>query len=242
MKGTRFTFLQRVYIRVTCRLAWMLVWLINSTSRLQVEGLRNLEESASQGGVIFSFWHNQIFSWSYVARFRDIVVMTSRHFDGEYIARMIQLFGFRAARGSSTRGGVAALLELKDCLSNGTDVAFSIDGPRGPVYKVKPGPIWLSQKTGFPVLPVHVQPQRYWELSSWDRFRIPKPFSNVLVQFGEPIHVPPDADQDLWLPGFQEGMDRLSSSAENFDWSHFQANWDVTKNRSYRYRTGGGEV
>ena len=241
MKGARFTYLQRVYITLICRLAWMAVWMINSTSRLHVEGLRNLEESASQGGIIFSFWHNQIFNWSYAARFRDIVVMTSRHFDGEYIARMIQLFGFRAARGSSTRGAVAALRELKDYLSKGTDVAFTIDGPRGPIYKVKPGPIWLSQKTGFPVLPVHVQPQRCWELNSWDRFRIPKPFTNVLVQFGEPIQVPPDADPDFWLASFQEGMDRLSDSAENFDWSRFRANWDVAKNRAYRYRKGEKE-
>ena len=136
---------------------------------------------------------------------------------------------------------MAALLKLKNYLSEGIDVAFTIDGPRGPVYKVKPGPIWLSQRTGFSVLPVHVQPERYWELSSWDRFRIPKPFTNVLVQFGKPIHVPPDADLDLWLSGFQEGMDRLSSCAENFDWSHFQANWDVTKNRAYHYRRGEKE-
>ncbi len=237
MKGTRFTYLQRVYVTLICRLAWVLVWAINSTSRLQVEGLENLEESASQGGIIFSFWHNQIFNWSYAARFRDIVVMTSRHFDGEYIARMIRLFGFRAARGSSTRGGAAALLELKDYLGNGVDVAFTIDGPRGPVYKVKPGPVWLSKKTGFPVLPVHIQPHRYWELNSWDRFRIPKPFTHVLVQFGEPIQIGADADPEVWLPAFQAGMDRLSERADNFDWSQFRANWDVTKNRAYRYRT-----
>ncbi len=236
MKGSRFTFLQRVYITLICRLGWMLVWVINSTSRLQIEGLTNLEASAAQGGIIFSFWHNQIFSWSYVARFRDVVVITSRHFDGEYIARMIRLFGFRTARGSSSRGGVTALLELRDFLSKGIDVAFTIDGPRGPVYKVKPGPVWLSQKTGFPVLPVHVQPQHFWELNSWDRFRIPKPFTKLFVQFGKPICFPPEADQGLCLPRFQEGMDRLSINAENFDWSRFQANWNVAKNRAYRYR------
>ncbi len=242
MKTTRFTLLQRVCLTPICRFAWLLVWLINSTTRVHVEGLDRLEQTASRGGIIFTFWHNQIFSWSYLARFRDIVVMISRHFDGEYVARMIALFGYRTARGSSTRGGTAALLELKAQLENGTDVAFTIDGPRGPIYKVKPGPLWLAGSTGFPILPVHVQPRHYWELKNWDRFRIPKPFTRIFVKFGEPIQVNGDPDLKRWLPRFQEGMDHLKDTAENFDWSTFETNWDVDKNRDYRYRKRHDEV
>ena len=213
MKTHRFTLLQQAYLTLICRLAWLLVWLINSTTRVHVEGLNRLEKTASQSGIIFSFWHNQIFSWSYLARFRDIVIIISRHFDGEFVARMIALFGFRTARGSSTLGGVDALLELKTQLESGTDVAFTIDGPRGPIYKVKPGPLWLAGNTGFPILPVHVQPRHYWELNSWDRFRIPKPFTRVLVIFGNPIRVTNNPDPDRSLPRFQAAMEQLKDTA-----------------------------
>ena len=232
-----FSVWARIKISLICRLAWGLVWIINSTVRLQAKDLDKLEGAAHHAGVIFSFYHNQIFSWSHAARFRKIVVITSRHFDGEYIARMIQLFGFGAARGSSSRGAVPALLELKEFLERGTDVAFTIDGPRGPRYKVKAGPLWLSKRTGFPVLPVHIQARSYWQLKSWDRFRIPKPFTPVVAHFGEAFVVPADDDPRDWLPFFQEAMESLRESAESFDWSTFQANWNSTRSRSYTYRT-----
>lgn len=237
MKTHRFTLLQRAYLTLICRLAWLLVWLLNSTTRVHVEGLNRLEQTASQSSIIFSFWHNQIFSWSYLARFRNIVIIISRHFDGEFVARMISLFGFRTARGSSTQGGADALLELKTQLESGHDVAFTIDGPRGPIYKVKPGPLWLAGNTGFPILPVHVQPKHYWELTSWDRFRIPKPFTPILVIFGNPIRVNNNPDLDRWLPRFQATMEQLKDTAESFDWRTFQVNWNADKNHRYRYRS-----
>ena len=108
--SSEFSFWQELKIRLISRFAWVLVWIINSTVRLQVKDMENLEKAASEGGVVFCFFHNQIFSWSHAGRFRDIVVITSRHFDGEYIARMIHLFGFGTARGSTSRGSVSALL------------------------------------------------------------------------------------------------------------------------------------
>lgn len=234
--SSEFSFWQELKIRLISRFAWVLVWIINSTVRLQVKDMENLEKAASEGGVVFCFFHNQIFSWSHAGRFRDIVVITSRHFDGEYIARMIHLFGFGTARGSTSRGSVSALLKLKGFLEKGTDVAFTIDGPRGPRYKVKAGPLWLSMKTGYPILPIHIQPRHYWQLRSWDRFRIPRPFTQVVALFGEPMVVPFDAKPQAWLPSLQAAMDSLRADADQFDWSEFQGNWTNSKNHSYSYR------
>jgi lysophospholipid acyltransferase (LPLAT)-like uncharacterized protein len=159
--------------------------------------------------VILAFWHNQILFATFYFRNRGIVVMSSSHFDGRRTAATIAKFGYTIARGSSTRGGVKALLELRKRLLGGNDVGFTLDGPRGPRYKVKPGPLWLSQKTGAPVVPFHIEPQRFWALKSWDRFRIPKPFSPMLVKIGAPFIVPPESDLEAETASLQRLMDGL---------------------------------
>ncbi len=205
-----FTFSQRAQIFCISRIGWLLIWLIGWTIRFRVENWRAYQSVRDAGTpVILSFWHNQIFAATFFWRFRDIVVITSRHFDGEYIARVIGLFGYGTARGSSSRGAVRAVLELKRHLAEGRDVAFTIDGPRGPVYQVKPGPVWLSRKTRLPILCFHIQPERYWRLSSWDGFRIPKPFTRATVRIGEPLWVPTDGDDETWTAAYQAEMDRL---------------------------------
>lgn len=209
-----FSLGQRLGIQLITLLGWMAVWLVNSTLRFQVRGWEHFQQCKARGPVIFSFWHNQIFMATYFWRFRDIVVITSRHFDGEYIARIIERFGYGAARGSSSRGAVKALLALKRHLEEGTDVAFTIDGPRGPAYRVKPGPLWLSRKTGVPVLPFHIEPQRYWQLRTWDRFRIPRPFSPVLVTIGRPFVVPEEGEEEIWTAHYQQEMDRIREWSE----------------------------
>lgn len=211
----RFSAWQRLQILLISRLGWLLVWIVNWTARYRVEDWNNYQSLRDRDTpVILSFWHNQIFSATYFWRFRGIVVITSRHFDGEYIARIIQLFGYGAARGSSSRGAVRALLQLKRTLARGRDVAFTIDGPRGPLYKVKPGPLWLSRKTGLPIVPFHVQPRSFWTLNSWDGFRIPKPFTEIVVRIGRPFVVPPDGDEEEWTSRYQEAMDALRRSCE----------------------------
>lgn len=214
-----FTLWERLQIAIISRAGWLLIWLINSTVRFRVEGWETIEEANREGRpVVLSFWHNQIFSATYFWRFRGIVVMTSSHFDGEYIARIIRLFGYGTARGSSSRGAIRALLQLQRRLGEGKMVAFTIDGPRGPVYKVKPGPVWLSRKTRFPIVCFHIQPRKYWQLKSWDGFRIPKPFTRTLVKIGQPLAPPPDGDDDSWLVAHQEEMDRLRYYCENYQW------------------------
>lgn len=145
--------------------------------------------------IIFAFWHNRVFLATWFWRRRGIVVMTSRSFDGEYIARFIQRFGYGAARGSSTRGGGRALEQMIACLHYGMDTAFTLDGPRGPVYVAKKGAVLLAKLTGQAILPFHISAEKYWEARSWDRFQIPYPFTRAVVLLGQPITVAPDADE-----------------------------------------------
>src|SRR5215471_5841490 len=114
--------------------------------------------------VIYSFWHRAVFPAAWMWRDQNIAVMVSRSFDGEYIARIIEKFGFVAVRGSSSRGGAEALLGMREELEKGAAVAFTIDGPRGPKYVAKPGPVWLARATGFPMAAFYVALSDRWVL------------------------------------------------------------------------------
>jgi hypothetical protein len=120
--------------------------------------------------------------------------MTSENFDGEWITGVIQRFGYGAARGSSSRGGARALVQLKRDLEAGRTVGFALDGPRGPARVAQPGAIWLAGATGHPVLPFHVEASRAWTMKSWDRTQVPQPFSRVALVVGEPIVVPDSSE------------------------------------------------
>ncbi len=210
MKFTRWQRLQIVLLSWLGRLA---IGIIGRTLRFEVDDWQEYKRARRGGPVVLSFWHNQIFSATYFWRRRDIVVITSQHFDGEYIARIIESFGYGTSRGSSSRGAVKALLGLKRRMAEGHDVAFTIDGPRGPRCRVKPGPLLLSRKTERPIVCFHIEPLRYWQLRSWDRTRIPKPFSRLRVQIGRPLQVPAQADQEAWMDAYQQEMDRISNQA-----------------------------
>lgn len=195
---SRYTFKQRLAIRAADVAFYVLIKLLGSTTRFRVEGWEHWREAAREGRLpIYTFWHDRIFLGTYFWRGRRIVVMTSQSFDGEYIARFIQRFGYGAARGSSTRGGVGALVEMARLVRNGCPSAFTIDGPRGPRHEAKMGAILLAKKTGQPVLPFSVDAESFWEVKSWDRFQIPKPFTRAVVRIAAPIYVPSDASEAL---------------------------------------------
>lgn len=143
--------------------------------------------------------------------------MTSRSFDGEYIARIIEEFGFKAVRGSSSRGAVRALLGMHTVIEEGRIAAFTIDGPRGPVYVAKPGPVLLARNTGAPIRCFYVAPREAWVLNSWDRFLIPKPFTSVHVRWSRKIAVPRDAsseDMQRYHAEMQAALERVRLDAE----------------------------
>jgi lysophospholipid acyltransferase (LPLAT)-like uncharacterized protein len=167
--------------------------------------------------VIYAFWHRSVFPAAWFWRRRGIAVMTSRSFDGEYIARIIEKLGFVAVRGSSSRGGAEALRGMMSELGKGAAVAFTIDGPRGPKYVAKPGPVLLARSTGLPMAAFYVALSDAWVLKTWDEFMIPKPFSKALVRVSAKMRVPADAsDHEIrdWHARLQQALERVTKFAE----------------------------
>ncbi len=145
---------------------------------------------------IAAFWHDRILLTTYYWRFRNYAAMVSESFDGEFIARTSQRFGHGMARGSSTRGGTKALRIMKNLLQKEKfSLTLTIDGPKGPRYKVKSGAILLAKITGVPIIPVLIEPKNFWTINSWDKMQIPKPFTKAKIFIGEPIFVPKDTDK-----------------------------------------------
>lgn len=172
------------------------IQVLGATLRWKVEGFEHFEATFADGRrPIMAFWHGRILPATYFFRHRGIVVITSENFDGEWIAGIIERFGFGTARGSSSRGGVRALLQLKRDMAQGMPAGFTVDGPRGPARVAQSGAVWLSKATGNAVLPFHLEAAHHWTLTSWDRTQIPKPFSTVAIVIGEPFVVPGDADE-----------------------------------------------
>jgi lysophospholipid acyltransferase (LPLAT)-like uncharacterized protein len=213
-----FSLLERLQLFLISWAGFLLIRLIGPTLRFSVQ----LEPGALSDGhnadcAIWCFWHRCVIPASY--RFRDlnIAVMTSRSFDGEYIARIIEKLGFGAVRGSSSRGAIGALLGMRRQLEQGHPVAFTIDGPRGPRYVAKPGPVLLAKKTGIPIGCFYIAPEKAWVLNSWDRMLIPKPFSRAHIYLSSPIQVPEDASNDVLKAlhqHMQKTLERCREKAE----------------------------
>jgi hypothetical protein len=194
-EGWRASRSKRVQARLISSVGYPLIAALGSTLRWRHEGLGHLD-AVVRGGrqPIMAFWHGRILPAAYYFRRRGIVVITSENFDGEWIAGIIERLGFGTARGSTSRGAVKALVQLKRALADGRAAGFTIDGPRGPARVAQPGAIWLAKTTGNPVVPFHLEARRHWTMGSWDRTQIPKPFSEVSIAMGEPFFVPEDAD------------------------------------------------
>jgi lysophospholipid acyltransferase (LPLAT)-like uncharacterized protein len=170
------------------------VRMLGSTWRWRASGLEHLDAVAQAGRLpIMAFWHGRILPATYYFRRRGIVVITSENFDGEWIARIIERFGYGTARGSTSRGGRKALLQLTRDMAAGKSAAFTVDGPRGPARIVQPGAVWLAKATGNPVVPFHIESSRHWTLDTWDRTQVPRPFATAAVALGEPLYVPQTA-------------------------------------------------
>ena len=185
--------MQRWQVSAIAGLGYPILAALGATYRFKVEGLEHLRAAESGGQPIHAFWHGRILPGTIYFKRRGIVVITSENFDGEWIARIITKFGYGTARGSSSRGARKALRQLVREV-NDKPVAFTLDGPRGPARVAQPGAVWLSKVTGNPIIPFHLEANRYWSMRSWDRTQIPKPFATVALAFSRPQHVAPDAD------------------------------------------------
>jgi hypothetical protein len=216
-----FTLGQRVALFFISWVGYIAIEVICHTMRFEIS-------SEEQGAVpdrkkwppsptIAPFWHRCVFPATFYFRDRDVSVMTSRSFDGEYIARIIEKFGFRPVRGSSSRGGVRALLGMHDVIEENRIAAFTIDGPRGPQYVAKPGPVLLARNTGATIRCFYIAVKDAWVLNSWDRFVIPKPFCRAHVRWSGPIVVPKDSDSEAlqrYHAEMQAALERVREEAD----------------------------
>ena len=171
---------------------------LGTTWKWEEQGTEHLDRIHREGRQpIYALWHGRILPGTLYLRNRDIVVITSENFDGEWVARVIERFGYESARGSTSRGGARALAQLRREMRTGRPTAFTVDGPRGPAGVAQRGAVWLAGATGNPVLPFHIEADRSWTLKSWDRHQIPKPGSRVIATMGPPIDVPSGAGDEL---------------------------------------------
>ncbi|HXA86650.1 MAG TPA: lysophospholipid acyltransferase family protein [Candidatus Dormibacteraeota bacterium] len=214
-----FSFSERVKIWLISWAGFLFIRIIGATLRYKafLEPGCVTDSYGAGPPAIWCFWHRAVIPATYRFRNKGLAVMTSRSFDGEYIARIIQKLGFGAVRGSSSRGAVGALIGMRQQLEQGHGVVFTIDGPRGPRYVAKPGPILLGKKTGIPISCFYVAVERAWILNSWDQMIIPKPFSRAMVYASGPMYVPADATDEqmsaLHLQ-MQETLERCRLGAE----------------------------
>jgi lysophospholipid acyltransferase (LPLAT)-like uncharacterized protein len=206
--------LKRLEAWIIAATGYRLIAALGSTLRWRTEGLEHLETIERSGRQpVMAFWHGRILSATYFFRRRGIVVITSENFDGEWIAGIIERFGYGTARGSTSRGGRRALLQLMREMGQGRPAGFTVDGPRGPARIAQPGAVWLAQATGNPVLPFHLEADRYWSIRSWDRTQIPKPFATVALAVGEPLDVPSGAD-DAMIEGARRELETRLQALE----------------------------
>lgn len=212
--GRKFTFKQTMALWLISWAGYLAIRVIGPTLRPSFTYEPGTEKEPSTRPAIYCFWHRCVFACGYLFRGHGIRVLTSRSYDGEYIARIIERLGFRAVRGSSSRGAVQSLRELQRELEQGEFVAFTIDGPRGPRYVAKPGPIHLARVTGAPIFCFYVAVERAWILNSWDAFIIPKPFSRVHCYVRSPISVPAEADHNQALGQMQKELEEAQFHAE----------------------------
>ena len=219
----RFTLGQRLVLAIVPRIVWALLWVVGRTWRFEViaeEGVTPVLFGQVPGPEIYCFWHQCVLPCTIYFRKSLSVILISRSFDGELITRILKMFGFGAVRGSSSRSAREGLLGLKRAIESGRTAIFTADGPRGPIYETKMGPIKLAQSTGAPIGVFHLEPEKAWVMNSWDRFLVPKPFTRICVSWAQWTHVPRDLPAEEFEPKRQE-LNAAMERARKRALSHF---------------------
>lgn len=212
---------RRMQIPVIAAFVYWAIRLIGPTLRVEVIGVHNAARIRDDGEkAIGAFWHRCIFPAVWIWRNRGIVVMNTVNFDGQWTRRVIERLGFGTAQGSSSRGGSEGLRVMAKRIEEGHDVAFTIDGPRGPRYVAKPGPVILGQRTGSPISVFHIGLQRAHTFKkAWDLFQLPYPFSRAVMFVAPPIRVAIDADSEVMKEKqaeMQAALERVRDAAESW--------------------------
>jgi lysophospholipid acyltransferase (LPLAT)-like uncharacterized protein len=210
--SSKFTLIQRIVLAIVPRMVWALLWIFGRTWRFEAiaeEGVTPVLFGQKAGPEVYCFWHQCVLPCTVYFRKSNAVILISQSFDGELITRILKMFGFDAVRGSSSRSAREGLLGLKHVVETGRTAIFTADGPRGPIFQTKMGPIKLAQTTGAPIGAFHLQPEKAWVMNSWDRFLIPKPFTRIVVSWAQWTRVPTDLAPEQFDTKRQELNDAL---------------------------------
>lgn len=164
---------------------------------------------------MYAFWHGRQVFLAYLHRGDNIRPLVSQSRDGELIARVCRSFGLNAIRGSSSKRGAEALLELKREVDDGTRVGITPDGPRGPLREVQPGVLYLAQKTGAPIVPVAYGARKRWVFKGWDEFMVPKPFNRITIAYGEPLTIAPTDNLEGKAKELKRALDAVMREADS---------------------------
>lgn len=195
-RSWRHSRVKRLKAALIPAMVWPVVEFFGGTYHWNVVGTEHVDRlTDAKQPYIVAIWHGRI--WAGLLAFREyhLVAMISENFDGEWIARVAKRFGADSVRGSSSRGGARALVELRRQLDAGRNVLFTLDGPRGPARIAQPGAVWLAKMSGCPIVPVRIEAKKFRTVKSWDKHQLPSPGTTITVVFGAPIHVPRNADE-----------------------------------------------
>jgi len=212
---------RRMQIPLIAGAVYSVIRLLGPTLRYEVLGWQHAERTyEAKGRCIFAFWHRVIVPIAWWARNRGIVVMNTTAFDGQWTRKVIEWLGFGTAQGSSSRGGLRGLAVMAKRLEEGKDCGFTIDGPRGPRYVAKPGPVMLARKTGCPIMVFHIGVDRGKTFErTWDQFLLPAPFARTVLLFAPPIYVPREASAEMMEAKhgeMQRELERVRDIAEGW--------------------------
>jgi len=210
----KFTLKERIQLWLITWAGYLAIRILGPTIRFSISWEEGSPKSLAERPCVYSFWHNCMIAAMYWCRDLDVRVMSSDSFDGEYTGRIMQRFGFVKVRGSSSKGAVRALLAMRREIEQGWTAAFTIDGPKGPRYVAKPGPVVLSRSTAAPMVAFHIALDRAWVLKTWDGAMIPKPFCRALMRISSKIPVPSHGSDEQYLGELQATLDRVRIFAE----------------------------
>ncbi len=217
----RFTFGQRAALWIVPKLTALILAGIGLTLRFQVIAEQGAIPPSPASRGIFCFWHRCTLPAGWYFRKFHCSILISQSFDGELIARTLGLLGYKTVRGSSSRGGAAGFMAMRDLVNSRLPVVFTADGPRGPIYQTKIGPVKLAALTGESISSFYLLPQHAWAIRSWDRFLVPRPFSRVVVSWARPLPAPaPDADPAA-LEAARQDLNAALERARHHAEAHF---------------------
>ncbi len=233
-KATRYTdgclldFLMNRETDQRARLKWWVIgWLgkglvdlIFGTMRIRFVDFGKIRAEIESGRFICAFWHSRMLMASYLYKGRGAAILVSKSKDGEIIARILERQGHQIIRGSTSRDGVRAMTKLIKALKEEIRPGGVVpDGPRGPRFKVQPGVIALSQKTGYPIIPISYSAKRLKVFASWDRFILPYPFNKGRVIYGMPISVPHKLDaetREFYRVRLENELNRITRIVDHY--------------------------